>query len=76
MGDDSVPLWANGLGQSGEYFEGIVGNAAEVLEMHKQDTVTTFGIRRSEKTSALKNECNKENEHISKTPKVRGHHHV
>lgn len=66
MGDHNVPLWTSGLKQSGEYFEGIVGNAAAVLEMHKQDTVSTFGIRRSEKTSAPKSESNKENAETSR----------
>ena len=31
------------------YYEGIVESAELVLEMHKQDTVTTFGIRQTEK---------------------------
>jgi hypothetical protein len=29
----------------GEYYEGVVGNVSAVLELHKQDTVSTFGIR-------------------------------
>ena len=31
------------------YFEGIVERVEHVLELHKQETITTFGIRRTEK---------------------------
>ena len=43
------PAWTRGLKKYGNYYEGIVERAELVLEMHKQDTVTTFGIRRTEK---------------------------
>ncbi len=71
MGDNNIPLWTNSLQRCGEYYKGIVENAAPILEMHKQDTVTTFGIRRTEKpTSTPKSRSNKENENASNTPKV------
>ena len=46
--------WTDGLQKSkcGQYYEGIVRNAAAVLELHKQDTVSTFGIRRSKKPAS------------------------
>ena len=49
--DDTAvgPAWTRGLKKYGNYYEGIVESAELVLEMHKQDTVTTFGIRRTEK---------------------------
>ena len=43
---NTSPAWTRGLRK---YYEGIVERADLVLEMHKQDTVTTFGIRRTEK---------------------------
>jgi hypothetical protein len=52
----SSPSWTDGLG---EYYEGVVGNVSAVLELHKQDTLSTFGIRRSE--SSVPNGEDKEN---------------
>ena len=52
MNENINPSWTDGLQQCGQYYEGIVGNAAAVLELHKQDTVTTFGIRRSKKPAS------------------------
>ena len=50
LGDTNTrPAWTRGLKKYGNYYEGIVERADLVLEMHKQDTVTTFGIRRTEK---------------------------
>lgn len=46
---DTGPLWTRGLKKYGNYYEGIVERADLVLEMHKQDTVATFGIRWTEK---------------------------
>lgn len=43
------PPWARGLKKYGNYYEGIVEDAELVLEAHKQHTVTTFGIRRTER---------------------------
>jgi hypothetical protein len=43
------PAWTRGLKKYGNYYEGIVKSAELALEIHKQDTVTTFGIRRTEK---------------------------
>ena len=47
--DTGPATWTNGLKKYGHYFEGIVERVEHVLELHKQDTVTTFGIRRTEK---------------------------
>ena len=46
--DDTAvgPAWTRGLKKYGNYYEGTVESAELVLE---QDTVTTFGIRRTEK---------------------------
>ena len=42
-----VPEWSEDLEKAGLYFEGIVDSALldEVLELHKRDTVSTFGTR-------------------------------
>ena len=40
---DAGPVWTRGLKKYGNYHEGIVERAELVLEMHKQDTITTFG---------------------------------
>ena len=50
--DDTAPFWAVGLKKYGCYYEGIVQDVDNVLELHKQDTTTTFGIRRIEKPSS------------------------
>ena len=50
LGDTNTrPAWTRDLDKYGNYYEGIVKKANLVLEMHKQDTVTTFSIRRTEK---------------------------
>lgn len=52
----SVPEWSNGLERKGLYFEGIVDSAQlnEVLELHKRDTVSTFGTRSSRRVAEPK----------------------
>ena len=48
--DDTGPAtWTRGLKKYGHYLEGIVERVEHVLELHKQETITTFGIRRTEK---------------------------
>ena len=44
-----TPDWATqfGLACKGNYYEGFVDNASSVLEIHKRQTVTTWGTRRS-----------------------------
>ena len=60
---DDNPAWARGLKKYGNYYEGIVESAELALEMHKQETVTTFGVRRTEKSkSSPAIHSNKENE--------------
>lgn len=50
LGDTNThPAWTRRLKKYGNYYEGIVERADLVLEIHKQHTVTTFGIRRTEK---------------------------
>ena len=43
---------AAGLKKYGRYYEEIVQNVDNVLELHKQDTTSIFGIRRTEKPSS------------------------
>ena len=43
------PVWAGGLTKNGTYFEGFVDDLEFILESHKRETVTTWGIRRSNK---------------------------
>ena len=61
---DDNPAWARGLKKYGKYYEGIVESAELALEMHKQETITTFGVRRTESSPAI--HSNKENENNSK----------
>ena len=44
--------WKSGLTpiQEGLYFEGIVKDLDPILELHKQETVSTFGCRTSYRT--------------------------
>ena len=41
--------WAHGLSpiSGGLYYEGVVDDLSITLDIHKRDTVTTFGIRTS-----------------------------
>ena len=41
--------WKDGLSRAGLYFDGIIEESKlqEVLELHKRDTVSTFGTRSS-----------------------------
>ena len=50
-----VPTWALGLRAGNLYFEGIInGDLLEsTLELHKRDTVSTFGTRSSRRTGKL-----------------------
>ncbi len=57
------PVWAEGLKKCGTYFEGYVEDLEGTLELHRRDTVTTWGIRRSQKKAPVPaEETNKENE--------------
>ena len=49
---DSDQKWKSGLTsiQGGLYFEGIVDDLDSILELHKQETVSTFGCRTSYRT--------------------------
>ena len=62
MSDCPLPSWAKGLKKYGTYYEGVISDAESVLELHKKETVTTFGIRRTEKHA-----CNKENKNPAET---------
>ena len=42
------PAWTRGLKKYRNYYEGVAESAELVLGMHKQDAVTTFGIRWTE----------------------------
>ena len=43
------PRWAEGLSVAGLYYDGVVDECKlqEILELHKRDTVSTFGTRSS-----------------------------
>ena len=45
--------WKDGLSRAGLYFDGIIEESKlqEVLELHKRDTVSTFGTRSSRRVS-------------------------
>ena len=58
----STPIWAEGLKKCGTYFEGYTEDLEGTLELHRRDTVTTWGIRRSQKKLPTSGESNKENE--------------
>ena len=46
--EKDVPAWALGLKSVGKfYFSGIVDNVDSLLELHRQDTLCTFGTRTS-----------------------------
>ena len=56
--------WNRGLKCRGVFFEGWVEDLDQVLESHRKTTVTSYGTRRSSKTSAA---CsNKENDQSQK----------
>ena len=60
-----VPAWAVGLQHKGLYYEGVVDGLDELLELHKRDTVSTFGTRSSRLTHlpcTPNSDSNKENE--------------
>lgn len=44
--------WRKKLKQNGVYYEGWVDDAEQVLSIHKQATVTSYGTRRSSTTQA------------------------
>ena len=52
--------WSTGLSRIGQYYEGIVENVESTLELHRKDTVTTYGTRTSFKST--KSDDNKEND--------------
>ena len=56
MASRPVPEWSSDLERKGLYFEGIVDSAVldEVLELHKRDTVSTFGTGSSRRVAEPK----------------------
>ena len=44
----TFPVWAEGLKKVGTYYEGYVEDLEGTLELHRRDTVTIWGIRRSQ----------------------------
>ena len=68
------PAWARGLKKYGNYYEGIVESAELALEMHKQETVTTFGTEKPKSSPAFhSNKENENNEDNSKDKQVTKH---
>ena len=64
------PDWATrfGLTRKGNYYEGFVDDASSVLEIHKRQTVTTWGTRRSTcigSGSSSGSACNENKENTS-----------
>lgn len=45
---ENPPVWAKGLKKCGAYYEGYVEDLETTLELHRCETVTTWGIRRSQ----------------------------
>ena len=45
----AAPRWADGLTVAGLYYDGVIGEKRlqDTLELHKRDTVSTFGTRSS-----------------------------
>lgn len=49
-----TPVWTKGLSEAGlNYYDGVVEEERlhEILELHKRDTVSTFGTRSSRRVS-------------------------
>ena len=44
---NSQPSWSKGLKRSGLYYEGMVNDCDQVLELHHRSTMSTFGTRTS-----------------------------
>ena len=44
---NSQPSWSKGLKRSGLYYEGIVDDCDQVLELHRRSTMSIFGTRTS-----------------------------
>lgn len=66
MSTSDGPSWARNLSPKGSYFEGFVDDVDATLEEFKQQTVTTWGTRRS---SYVHEESNKENDIVSSCSK-------
>ena len=51
-----APSWTQGLTRYGKYYTGIVeeSNLDKILELHKRDTVSTFGTRSSRRVMKTK----------------------
>ena len=63
MTELSCNSWKEGLSHNGLYYSGIIDATKlnEVLEMHKRDTVSTFGTRSSRRV--LKPRTNNDESH-------------
>ena len=50
------PNWTEGLTVAGLYYDGVIDGDKldEVIELHKRDTVSTFGTRSSRRVSESK----------------------
>ena len=51
------PSWSIGLTRIGEYYEGIVNNVENTLELQRKVTVTTYGAITSSKYDNKENDC-------------------
>lgn len=52
----SAPRWAHGLTVAGLYYDGVIDEKKlqDTLELHKRDTVSTFGTRSSRRVAPAK----------------------
>ena len=50
----TAPSWSEGLSAAGLYYDGIIDESRlqDILELHKRDTVSTFGTRSSRRVSS------------------------
>ena len=49
--------WTHGLQRNGDYYEGVVSSLDDRLEVHKRETVTTWGTRTSTSNSKPAGDC-------------------
>ena len=49
--EQNTPAWAQGLKKNGLYYEGLVDDHENAIELHCKRTMTTYGTRTSYRTS-------------------------
>lgn len=58
----TTSTWKDGLSRAGLYYDGIIEESKlqDILELHKRDTVSTFGTRTSRRVNNINNSTLKE----------------